>query len=70
VGSTNLDPRSFRLNFEFNLEIYSQELAAQLKNHFDQTRINSRELTLAENQERPFSQKILDATAKLFSPFL
>jgi len=70
VGSTNLDPRSFRLNFEFNLEVYSEELATQLKNHFDQTRINSRELTLAENQERPFSYKILDATAKLFSPFL
>lgn len=70
VGSTNLDPRSFRLNFEFNLEIYSQTLATQLKNHFDLARKNSHELTLAENQERSFSLKILDATAKLFSPFL
>ncbi len=70
VGSTNLDPRSFRLNFEFNLEVYDQELIGSLSQHFDTAREKSRELTLAEIQERAMSTKLIDATAKLFSPFL
>ncbi len=70
VGSTNLDPRSFRLNFEFNLEIYDQDLVGNLCHHFAVARKDSRELTLAEIQERPMAIKLVDATAKLFSPFL
>ncbi len=70
VGSTNLDPRSFRLNFEFNLEIYDRVLIENLSQHFVIARENSRELTLAEIQERALPVKLVDATAKLFSPFL
>jgi cardiolipin synthase len=70
VGSTNLDPRSFRLNFEFNLEVYNRELVDNLSLHFDSARQASREITLAEIQERPIAVKIVDALAKLFSPFL
>ncbi|MCF6178067.1 MAG: cardiolipin synthase [Geopsychrobacter sp.] len=70
VGSTNLDPRSFRLNFEFNLEIYDLDLVGKLCQHIDTARKDSRELTLAEIQERPMSIKLVDAFAKLFSPFL
>ncbi len=70
VGSTNLDPRSLRLNFEFNLEVYDQDLIGNLCHHFATARENSRELTLSEIQERSMSVKLVDATAKLFSPFL
>jgi cardiolipin synthase len=70
VGSTNLDPRSFRLNFEFNLEIYDRELIENLCHHFALAREASRELTLAEIQERAMAVKLIDAAAKLFSPFL
>lgn len=70
VGSTNLDPRSFRLNFEFNLEVYDQEMVARLCQHISAARKQSRELTLAEIQERPLGTKLVDAAAKLFSPFL
>jgi len=31
LGSTNWDPRSLRLNFEFNLECYDRELATALE---------------------------------------
>ena len=37
IGSANLDPRSFRLNFEFNLEVYDRELAAKIAEHCDAT---------------------------------
>ena len=31
IGSTNWDPRSLRLNFEFNVECYDRDLAATLE---------------------------------------
>lgn len=70
VGSTNLDPRSFRLNFEFNLEIYDKDMVGNLCHHIASAREKSRELTLAEIEERSMPIKLLDAFAKLFSPFL
>jgi cardiolipin synthase len=70
VGSANLDPRSLRLNFEFNLEIYGPDTAASLAAHFDGARDRSREVTLAEMDGRPFPERLRDAAAKLFAPYL
>jgi cardiolipin synthase len=70
VGSANLDPRSLRLNFEFNLEIYDHEVSAALTQHFDAARGRSREVTLAEIDGRPLPERLRDAAAKLFSPYL
>ena len=36
VGSSNLDPRSLRLNFEFNLEIYDEAFVERLGRHFEE----------------------------------
>jgi cardiolipin synthase len=69
VGSANLDPRSLRLNFEFNLEIYDREAAALLARHFDAARDRSREITLAEVDGRPLPIRLRDSAAKLFSPY-
>ncbi len=70
VGSANLDPRSLRLNFEFNLEAYDRRLVAELAAHFDLLRGAAREVTLAEVDARPLPLKLRDAFAKLFSPYL
>ena len=35
VGSSNFYPRSFRLNFEIDLEVYDLGLAAWIENHID-----------------------------------
>lgn len=70
VGSANLDPRSLRLNFEFNLEIYDAEVAGRLSAHFDEVRGRSRKITIAEVDGRPFLIKLRDGSAKLFSPYL
>lgn len=69
VGSANLDPRSLRLNFEFNVEIYDREFSAELIRHFDAARDRSREVTLAELDGRPLPERLRDAAAKLFSPY-
>jgi cardiolipin synthase len=70
VGSANLDPRSLRLNFEFNLEIYDAELSGVLAAHFENCRAAAREVTLDEVDGRPLPVKLRDAAAKLLSPYL
>ena len=71
IGSANLDPRSLRLNFEFNLEVYDRGVARQLADKFAATVAASREVTLTEVDEgRNIPEKIRDGMAKLFSPYL
>jgi cardiolipin synthase A/B len=70
LGSANLDPRSLRLNFELNIEVYDRALVAELRKHFDTVRQNSREVFLADLDGRPLPVKLRDAFAKLFSPYL
>jgi len=70
VGSANLDPRSLRLNFEFDLEIWDRDLVVDLARHFDDARSVSREVLLSELDGRPFPQRVRDGFAKLLSPFL
>lgn len=70
IGSANLDQRSLRLNFEFNLEVYDRELTSRLSEHFDSVRAISRRLDAAELEARPLPQKLLDGLAKLPSPYL
>src|SRR5262245_25003686 len=70
VGSTNLDPRSLRLNFEFNVEIFDGAIVAEIDRHFESARDYSHATTLAEVDARPLSIKLRDATAKLFAPYL
>lgn len=70
IGSANLDPRSLRLNFEFNLEVYDLNFARLLEERCRQTLALSREITLAEMDGRSLPVKLRDAAAKLFSPYL
>ncbi|HLO25216.1 MAG TPA: cardiolipin synthase [Geobacteraceae bacterium] len=70
IGSANLDPRSLRLNFEFNLEVYDREFTALLEGDFDETAALSREITLEEMDGRALPEKLRDGLAKLFSPYL
>jgi cardiolipin synthase len=70
IGSANLDPRSLRLNFEFNLEVYDPELGKELAAHFDRARKSSRQITQDFLENRPLAIKLRDAAAKLFAPYL
>jgi len=71
VGSANLDPRSLRLNFEFNVEVYDANLSQQLAEKFSATVAGSRRVTIEEvDFGRSLPVKIRDGIAKLFSPYL
>jgi cardiolipin synthase len=70
VGSTNWDPRSLRLNFEFNVECYDPALARELAGWFDEQLRSSRETTLAEVDARSLPVRLRDGAARLLTPFL
>jgi cardiolipin synthase A/B len=70
IGSANLDPRSLRLNFEHDLEVYDLDFAGLLEQRCAQAVAASREITLEELDGRSLPVKIRDGAAKLFSPYL
>ncbi|MGH8019333.1 MAG: phospholipase D-like domain-containing protein [Opitutaceae bacterium] len=70
IGSANWDPRSMRLNFEFDLECYSRVLAGRLIQWFEGRLAESREITLAEVNGRNVLVRLRDGIARLATPFL
>ena len=70
VGSANWDPRSLRLNFEFNVECYDTRLVSELNAVIDARLRQARPLPLAEVDARPLAVKLRDGVARLFSPYL
>ncbi|MBN2293998.1 MAG: cardiolipin synthase [Pirellulales bacterium] len=70
VGSTNWDPRSLRLNFEFNVECYSPKLGEELQSFVTNRLTVSRELSAKELRARPLLIRLRDGFARLFSPYL
>ncbi len=70
VGSANLDPRSLRLNFEFNVEIYDRLLAEELRDYHQGIVKRSETLTAADLRARSRALRLRDAAAKLLSPYL
>jgi Phosphatidylserine/phosphatidylglycerophosphate/cardiolipin synthases and related enzymes len=70
VGSANWDPRSLRLNFEFNVECYDIQLVAELDRLVDEKIKEGRTLTLDEVNGRNLPIKLRDGVARLFSPYL
>lgn len=70
IGSANLDPRSFRLNFEFNLECYGREWAQSLELFVRGKLRTARRVRLAEVDGRSTAVRLRDGIARLFTPFL
>jgi cardiolipin synthase len=70
LGSANWDARSLRLNFELNVECYGREFAAEMEPILDLKFRGAEEVTLAAVDARPVSEKLCDAAARLFSPYL
>ncbi|GEL02148.1 phospholipase D-like domain-containing protein [Swaminathania salitolerans] len=68
VGSSNIDARSLRLNFEINLEIYGEETASRLAAFMDRHR--SGRLTHHDlDSVRPW-RALRNASVRLFMPYL
>ena len=70
IGSTNWDPRSLRLNFEFNVECYDAFFAERVNSILDEKQASARELTSDELEQRSYVVKLRDGIARLALPYL
>ena len=65
VGSSNMDMRSFSLDFEISIMLHGREAVNRLREIEQSYRENSIEITLDEWLKRPRRSKVLDNTARL-----
>ena len=67
IGSSNMDYRSFGLDYEITLMSTGKEFVADLQEVADGYRAVCRELTLAEWRQRPKSKKYVENVMRLVS---
>ena len=70
MGSTNWDPRSFRLNFEFNVEVFDKNLTGRLKRMVEKRIRDADEVTLEKIKAMSKVRRALYGWVWLFSPYL
>lgn len=70
IGTTNMDMRSFHLNFEVNAFLYRTESTQQLVNDFVEDLKVSQEVEMDAFSKRNVGLKILESTCRLLSPLL
>lgn len=70
IGSSNWDPRSLRLNFEFNLECYSTQLARRLTQLIQERIRAARLCSLSELRSRSIVIRLRDGISRLLLPYL
>lgn len=70
VGSSNLDPRSLRLNFEVDIEVLDADFAAQVGDRFNAALVGAHPVTLQELRHRPFLLRLAEKILWLGSPYL
>ncbi|PCI64206.1 MAG: cardiolipin synthase [Kordiimonadales bacterium] len=69
-GSSNWDARSFKLNFEFNIETYSHDFGAEMGGLVTARYSAARKMTLEALDERPLASRIMGRIMWLASPYL
>lgn len=70
IGSANLDQRSFHRNFEINAVILSHSFARQIRQLFQQDFSSSRQISLADHDQRGISLKLLELLLRPIRWFL
>ena len=65
LGSSNMDMRSFGLNYEVSMMILGPDIVTRMREVEDVYRESSRELTLEEWARRPFTSRYLDNVMRL-----
>ncbi|MBD0415171.1 phospholipase D-like domain-containing protein [Oryzicola mucosus] len=70
VGSSNLDARSLRLNFEVDLEVLDADFASSIHGRIGEAMETSRAVTLESLRSRPFLVRLVDKFLWLGSPYL
>ncbi|KAB2813859.1 cardiolipin synthase [Phaeocystidibacter luteus] len=70
VGTSNMDYRSFDINFEINAMMYDPEVTEQLRNDFYTDLKECRQITLERWERRVWRRRISESLARLVAPLL
>ena len=70
IGSSNLDPRSLRLNFELDIEVYDKKIAAEIGAKIDGLIRQAVPVTLVSLRRAPFLRRLRNRIVWLASPYL
>jgi len=70
IGSANIDPRSLRLSFECNVEVWDPAFHAVMADWFGRRWERSAPVTIDQLEARPFGQRLRSGVARLFTPML
>lgn len=70
VGSSNLDPRSLRLNFEIDVEVLDHAFAGEIDRRIAAVIAEAAPVTLAGLRSRPYLMRLMDRLIWLGSPYL
>ena len=68
LGSSNLDNRSFRLNFEITMGVSDREVASQVRTMLESDFANAERITAADLHARTFAFRLAVRAARLASP--
>ncbi len=70
IGTSNMDMRSFHLNFEVNAFLYKTESTLDLMTEYEHDLLHAEELSLDTFQKRHLGYRFLESTSRLLSPLL
>lgn len=70
VGTSNMDNRSFNINFEVNAMIYDKKISKEMVGIFDNDIEDCEAIKLEEWKNRSFSEKLKESFCRLWAPLL
>jgi len=70
IGSSNWDARSFRLNFEYDLECYDAAFTGALDAIIDAKIARAHKLDYRELLRLPLPERLRDSAIRLLVPYL
>lgn len=70
IGTSNMDMRSFHLNFEVNAFLYRTSSTETLVNHYLADIDEAEQLNYAQFKQRPLWLRLFESTSRLLSPLL
>lgn len=70
IGTVNMDYRSFMLHFECGIWISAPQTAQEIKNHFNELLLQSKEIVLEDWKKRKVSKRLKQAILHIFAPFM
>jgi len=70
IGSSNLDHRSLRLNFELAVEVYDPEFASLLQDYFERMAKRAMPMNFRQWRARSLPRRLRDGAFWLLSPYI